>query len=95
MTNPCYNPALRAASNELQKLLQNLIALSLIHYDIKLEYSEGDDWTLRDEKISYQLCELDSAIVDKATALSIAAARYKEIHRETIEKTANNGSPAE
>ena len=94
MTNPCYNPALKAASNELQNLLQNLIALSLIHYDLRLEYSEGDDWTLKDEKISYQLSELDRAIVDKATALSIAAARYKEIHRETIEKTANNDSPA-
>ena len=79
----------------MSKTLQGLIALSLIHYDLRSQYSEGDDYTPNDEKISYQLSELDHTIVDKATALSIAAARYKEIHRETIEKAANNNSPAE
>ena len=84
---PCCDPAIRAAYNERRQLLSELITLSTIHADLRDRFSPGDDWTDNDDKIAGQLIELDDVIIDKATALSIAATRHKELHRESIEKS--------
>ena len=83
----CCDPTVRAAYNERRQLLSELVTLSTIHADLRDRFSPGDDWTASDEKIAGQLIDLDDVIIDKATALTIAATRHKELHRESIEKS--------
>ena len=83
----CCDPTVRAAYNERRQLLGELITLSTISADLRSQFSPGDDWNANDERIAGQLFDLDEVIIDKATALSIAATRHKELHKESIEKS--------
>ena len=87
------NLAVRAAYNERRKLLCELITLSTISADLRSQFSDGDDWTDNDDKLAGQLMELDDVLIEKATALSIAATRHKQLFNDSLveikEQTAN------
>ena len=76
--------AIRAAFNERRKFLYELVMLSSICLDLRSRFSPGDDWTENDEKISSQLMEMENVIVEKATALSIAATRHSQLIQDSI-----------
>ena len=54
---------------------------------MRQRYSKTENWTKNDERISEQLFTLDEVLIEKATALSIASARHKEVLREWNEST--------
>ncbi len=87
MTACNCDPAIKEAYAALHDLKSEIILLSTIHFDIRSRFSKGENWTKSDEKISQQLSALDDVLTEKATALSIASARHKEIVRERNEAT--------
>ncbi len=87
MTACNCDPTIREAYLAVHDLKNEIVLLSTIHFDIRSRFSKGENWTKTDEKISQQLSALDDVLTEKATALSIASARHKEIVRERNEAT--------
>jgi hypothetical protein len=78
------NLEIRAAFNERRLLLSELVTLASICSDLRAQFSPGDDWTDKDERISTQLFEMENVLIAKATAVSIAATRHEQLFQESL-----------
>ena len=67
-----HHPELHRACNERRKWRDRVIALSLCTESVRANFSPGNDWTPTDERVSYQLDQLNDAICEAAECLARA-----------------------
>ena len=71
------NPEIRDTYNERSRYLQRLEGLALAVQSSRANFSPGDEWTDSDDRVAFQIGELQDAIVDAAAALTRADMAHK------------------
>ena len=77
-----HNPSICAAYKERRKWLDRVIGLSLAVESSRANFSPGEDWTPTDDRVAYQISQIEASIIDASDHLT----RASMAHRYALEE---------
>ena len=91
MSDCTCNPVIRAAWQKKQDHIKRITALAMAIGSCRECFSDGDDFTAADDRICFQISELENAMCEVAHRLALA----DDIHRDAMAAASKAIKPAD